>query len=106
MGLHSTVRVVEKQPIQVTPINIAETGIEIESEHLGDFGVDLGCAIQIGLDFQQKTIDLSGVVKRRRGSRFGIMFTHPPDSWTTRKADQLHSLVFSLQQMWLKSRIR
>ncbi|MEK6257848.1 MAG: hypothetical protein AABP62_04430 [Planctomycetota bacterium] len=99
-------RLNDRHAITGDALNIAETGIEIEFAAREVAPLSVGTLVGIELCFRDEIVHLTGEVRRHQGTHCALMFAEPTSDQSQHKAARLHGMVMSLQQFWLKNRLR
>ncbi len=106
-GLIVVLRRDDRSLCHVTARNMAENGIEVEFDSDREVpSLPLGTVLAIELHFHQEQIHLTGEVGRQQGSHCGLLFSTRSGEAAQQQSARLHGVVLSLQQLWLKSRLR
>ena len=90
----------------VRPLNISLSGILVEFSEGEVYEMPIYTRIKIRLQLQDKTAVLNGVVRRRSGNQYGILF---PDAIRDNELvppDSLQVIYAKLEKQWLRERIK
>lgn len=90
----------------VTACDVAESGIEIEFEAGKVPTVKVGGRLEIELRFRDETVKRTAEIRRIAGPRCGLSFGSNVEEVDREQAARLSRFVISLQQIWLKNRIK
>ena len=105
-GLQVLFRLPDQRELVAEALNIAETGIEVEfAAKDNPPALAAGTAVDVELRFRDELVQLTGEVRRHQGT-CAVMFAKPEGDGPQRQVARLHGMVLSLQQLWLKSRLR
>jgi PilZ domain len=97
----------DQPAVRVITHNFSETGIEIEFANEPDSQSYLvGTTLVVELLFRSETLQLTGIVRHREDLLCGLSFQLDSTSPHARVQTKLHGIVLSLQQLWLKSRLK
>jgi len=105
-GLETVISTPDKRRFDVTTRDIAETGIEFE------FGTDecpslvAGTSLDVELRLRGEIVQRRGEVRRAIGNVCGLSFNALSDEDGCRRVARMNGFVLTLQQMWLKSRMK
>lgn len=104
MGLRVVLQTTGGEVFEPKLKNIATTGFQAEFPDDHDPGWPLGTRLLVKLHWQEECLTLAAEVRRRRGSRYGLMFVHEPAADDRQRRETLRRLVQRVQQQWLKVR--
>jgi len=105
-GLQVLFRLPDQRELVAEALNIAESGIEVKFAAKDNPPVlAAGTAVGVELRFRDELVQLTGEVRRHQGT-CAVEFAKPEGDGPQRQAVRLHGMVLSLQQRWLKSRLR
>jgi hypothetical protein len=104
-GLETIVRTSQKREFPVIARDITEQSMEVEFAPTDDHGLSVGAMVQIELRFRKDDVQKMAEVRRITGLRCGLSFCGSQEVNGQHTDARLHSLVVSLQQVWLKNRL-
>lgn len=96
----------DDQWFAVIPIDIAQTGLEIELGEKTEFAPAIGDVVNAEFGLNAETVRRRCEVRRIAGPRVGLSFVESDDKADLEKATAISSMVISLQQVWLRSRVK
>jgi hypothetical protein len=105
-GLQTAIRKSDETRFVVTTHDIAVAGIEVEFNPSDHPGLKVGMFVDVELRFREETVEKRGEIRRISGLVYGLAFTCPPGQQEQNHDARLNGIVISLQQLWLKSRIK
>ena len=104
--LETIIRTTNNRQITVSTLDIAEGGMEIQFPPDDEHGLAVGNNVAVELRFQGQIIQRKAEIRRLAGSRCGLYFGIPSDEDGCRQAATMHRIMLSIQQIWLKSRLK
>ena len=84
-------------------VDVSLSGIFLEFRASGDFQLPLGCLVSVQLSFDGDRVALSGEVRRRNHSGYGLFFSEVLQGGALRPPEALRAIVRKLEQRWLES---
>lgn len=105
-GLETRVWTADGVKHWVTACDMAESGIEIEFESGKVPELKVGGKLEIELRFRNENVKRTAEIRRIAGPRCGLSFGSNVEEIDREQAARLSRFVISLQQIWLKNRIR
>jgi hypothetical protein len=105
-GLVTTVRMPDDQAFVVQTRDIAESGLEIEFSRKDHPELTVGATLIAELQFRGEVVQRKCEVRRVAGKQCGLLFCRQPNEDEQRPADRMNGMLLSLQQLWLKSRVK
>ena len=96
----------DDQSLGVTAIDVAQTGVEIELRNRNDAALSVGSVVVAELRFNGETVRSPCEVRRTAGRRIGLSFVTSEDKADVQRESTISSMVISLQQYWLRSRVK
>ena len=105
-GLEAIVRLPDKRAFNVAAQDIAEGGMEVEFARDDKHGLMVGMHVAVQLKFRDKTVVRKAEVRRVVAPRCGLYFGSPSDNDGRRQAAAMHAIMLSMQQLWLKNRLK
>ncbi len=105
-GLETVVRTADNQQFVVDTHDIAQAGLEIEFAEGDPPRLSVGQSLSVELRFRGEVVQRTGDVRRIQGNRCGLLFGQNPDDGDHQQAARMNGIMLSLQQMWLKSRLK
>jgi hypothetical protein len=95
-----------RQMCLVNPLNISLSGILIEFLDDQVYEMSIGAHVEITLQLGDKTADLSGVVRRCDGKRYGIFFLDSIRHHELDPPDSLQVIYTTIERQWLRKKLR
>jgi hypothetical protein len=68
--------------------------------------MSVGMTVDVELRFRGECVHKKGEVRQISGAKYGLAFSSLEDEQDRRQDARLNGFVLSLQQLWLKNRIR
>jgi hypothetical protein len=105
-GLQTIIRTPGQRQFVVMARDIAESGIEVEFTTSDDPALNVGTLVDVELHLRDEVVEKTAEVRRISGSKCGLAFTCRQDEQGRRHDVRLNGFVLSLQQLWLRSRVK
>lgn len=105
-GLETIIRTSKGEEFTVVTRDITEGGIEFESFTGIDAGISIGSKVSVEMKFRGEVVERSAEVRRVLDNRCGVAFDDIRDDHSQIQALQMRGIVLSLQQLWLRSRVK
>lgn len=86
-------------------IDISFTGILVEFPSDDVAEIEIDSKVQLELVLDDLEIDIEGVIRRRDGQRYGILFPETIKGSHVAPPDALNTLVHRLERIWLQRRV-
>ena len=96
----------DDQCLAVTAIDVAQAGLEIELLNENDAALSVGSVVTTELRLNGETVRRPCEVRRIAGRRIGLSFVTSHEEVDLEMATTISSMVISLQQVWLRSRVK
>jgi hypothetical protein len=103
-GLESTARLPGDswRPVRIRDLSATGAAIEFPTEPPE---LLVGARLKVELRFRGGSVQMIGEIRRHTDSTCAVAFASPDGDLEQQRATQLHGMVLSLQQIWLKSRL-
>ena len=105
-GFETLIRTLKDEEYSVIARDITEGGIEVEFPPGTDPGLTIGSTISVEMRFKGEVVQRAATVRRTVDNRCGVAFVNAQDDNAQRQASRMRGMVLSLQQLWLRSRLK
>ena len=105
-GLLTTVDFDGRAAVKVNVCDVTELGIQIKLSAKNSPSFIEGARVDVDFLFRGETIHMNGEVSRLTDDHVVILLPDPTTNVQRREASRWHDVKLSLQQLWLKTRVK